>query len=177
MFHLPQPSMALNSHDVPPPDYHMFNTYKVSAETSPQHMLGWAARVATDVGGGLRCLVINSHGSPGKLHIGTGIRDAWPFGALSGKVTAIFIVACQIVDFGGGTFDDGNLFCGAVAKASGATVFCSTALQTTGAYWLIGLPFGAIDEYEGTVYRYKSDGSNEEVHNDDIREYVRKLTA
>lgn len=176
MFNLPQPSMALNSHDVPPPDYKMWNTYKVSANTTPEHMLGWIAKVAGDVRGGLRCVVFNSHGSPGKLHIGTGITPplAHLFTVLSGKVNTIFIVACEVAQIGSTSFD-GNLFCGAIAKASGATVFCSTALQSTGGYAIIGLPFGCIDEYEGIVYRYNRDGSNRAVDNDQIRRYLRRL--
>ncbi|MBI1748670.1 MAG: hypothetical protein HYR55_19105 [Acidobacteria bacterium] len=176
MFNLPQPSMALNSHDVPPPDYQMYNTYKVSADTAPEHMLGWTAKVGENVRGGLRCVVFNSHGSPGKLHIGTGITPPMAnlFKVLNGKVNTIFIVACEVAQIGATSFD-GNLFCGAIAKASGATVFCSTALQSTGGYAIIGLPFGQIDEYEGIVYRYKRDGSNKAVDNDYIRSYVRKL--
>jgi hypothetical protein len=168
--------MALNSHDVPPPDYKMWNTYKVSADTTPNHMLGWTAKVAGDVPGGLRCVVFNSHGGPGKLGIGTGITpvQANLFKVLSGKVNTIFIVACEVAQIGSTSFD-GNLFCGAIAKASGATVFCSTALQRTYLYPIIGLSFGCIDEYEGIVYRYNRDGSNRAVNNDYIRSYVRKL--
>ena len=102
MFNLPQPSMALNSHDVPPPDYKMWNTYKVSADTTPDHMLGWTAKVAGDVRGGLRCVVFNSHRWPGKLGIGTGITppQANLFKVLSGKVNTIFIVACEVAEKG-----------------------------------------------------------------------------
>ncbi len=182
MFKLPQPSMALNSHDVPPPDYKMDNSYKVSADTAPEHMLGWTAKVAEGLSGGLRCVVINSHGSPGKLHIGTGITPASVnvFNLLNGKVNTIFLVACEVASSGDGNgcgpgLFDGNLFCGAIAKACGATVFCSTALQSTGAYTVIGLPAGHIDEYEGSVYRYNRDGSNQLVSNDYITSYVRKL--
>ena len=139
-------------------------------------MLGWTAKVAGDVRGGLRCVVFNSHGWPGELGIGTGITppQASLFKVLSGKVNTIFIVACEVAEIGSTNFD-GNLFCGAIAKASGATVFCSTALQSPYLYPIIGLPFGSIDEYEGIVYRYNRDGSNRAVNNDYIRSYVRKL--
>lgn len=177
MFEIPQPSMALNSHDVPPPDYMMWNTYKVSASTSVENMIGWSATVAKGVSGGLKCLIINCHGSPGRLHIGTGIslRDAPVFGALKGRVNTIFIVACQIAQTGSGGALDGNLMCGAIAKAAGATVFCSTALQTTGLFTVIGLQDGTIDEYEGTILKYNSSGSNAPVTNAYLTSYVRNL--
>jgi hypothetical protein len=177
MFDIPQPSMVLNSHDVPPPDYQMWNSYKVAADTTPEHMMGWTAAVAKDVKGGLRCLVINCHGAPGRLSIGTGIgiREAPAFKSLKGKVNTIFIVACEIAAIEGKGLLDGNMMCGAIAKASGATVFCSTALQSTGLYDLIGLPSGTIDEYEGTVFRYNPNGSNKVVTNAYITTYVRNL--
>jgi hypothetical protein len=43
---VPFPHMALNSHNVPPPDYLMFNTWKVAASTTVSHMIGWTAKVA-----------------------------------------------------------------------------------------------------------------------------------
>jgi hypothetical protein len=177
MFEIPQPSMALNSDNVPPPDYEMYNSYKVAADTSPEHMIGWTATVAKGVEGGLRCLVFNSHGSPGTLHIGTGIRlaDAAVFSALKGYVNTIFIVACRIAQTGSGGAFDGNLLCGAIAKAAGATVFCSTAYQSTGAYTVLGLPGGTIDEYEGVILKYSSNGSNKAVTNSYITSYVRNL--
>ena len=65
-------------------------------------MLGWTAKVAGDVRGGLRCVVFNSHGWPGKLGIGTGITppQANLFKVLSGKVNTIFIVACEVAEKG-----------------------------------------------------------------------------
>lgn len=177
MFEIPQPSMALNSHDVPAPDYRMWNTYKVAKDTSPGHMLGWTSAVARGAAGGLRCLVINSHGSPGRLHIGTGIdrSQANTFRLLKGMVNTIFIVACEIAAIGGKGCLDGNMMCGAIAQASGATVFCSTALQSTGLYTYLSLPIGTIDEYEGTVLQYNRDGSNKVVSNSYITSYVRNL--
>jgi hypothetical protein len=177
MFDIPQPSMVLNSHDVPPPDYQMWNSYKVAADTTPDHMIGWTAAVAKSVNRGLRCLVINCHGVPGELQIGTGIvlSEAAAFRALKGLVNTIFIVACEVAAIQGRGPLDGNLLCGAIAKAAGATVFCSTALQSTGLYTLIGLPSGTIDEYEGTVLRYNANGSNKVVSNAYITSYVRNL--
>ena len=51
---VPFPHMALNSHNVPPPDYLMFNTWTVAASTTVSHMIGWTAKVAGGVPGGYR---------------------------------------------------------------------------------------------------------------------------
>lgn len=179
MFNLPHYSMALNSHNVPPPDFKLFNSYKVGKETPVSHILAWTAKVADEIDGGLRCLVINCHGDPGALHLGTGILPphASMFKVLRGKVNTILITACSVASASAGcsVLFDGNLFCGAIAKFSGATVFCSSALQTPGMHELIGLPAGCIDEYEGVVYRYNPDGACKAVSNDQIRSHIRKL--
>src|SRR4051794_12556956 len=97
--------MALNSHDVPPPDYRMWNTYKVDQNHSPAHIAGWSSVVAAgSPAGKLKSMVLNSHGSPGRLHIGTGfgLADAAQFSKVNGLVHSIFIVACQIAMIGGG---------------------------------------------------------------------------
>ena len=177
MFEIPQPSMVLNSHDVPPPDYKMWNSYKVAEDTSPEHMIGWTATVAKGARGGLRCLIINSHAVPGEIQIGTGITldDAPVFRSLKGLVNTIFIVACEVAQTGSGGRLDGNLMCGAIAKAAGATVFCSTALQSTYIFAAFGIADGLIDEYEGTILKYSSNGSNKAVTNAYITSYVRNL--
>ncbi len=172
MITIPQPAMALNAVDVPGPPYKMWNTYHVPSTHTADHILGWTATVAKGAPGGkLRALVINCHGYTSKkiggygLNLGTGIRrgDTPLFGRLRGLVDEIYIIACQAARIGvptgpGSTVDgDGNLFCCEIAKSSGATVYASTANQSTG-LWL-GIPFGRIDGWEGQVYRYNPDGS------------------
>jgi hypothetical protein len=175
MFEIPQPSMALNAANVPPPDYRMWNTYKVAADDESTHVIGWASVVAKSLDSGLKCLVLNSHGIPGKLLMGNGIdlSDAGLFSQMNGKVNSIFIVACQVAKSQGSV--DGNLLCTGIAKAAGAHVFCSTDFQSTGLYGLIGLPVGTIDEYEGPIRRYDPDGSIKVVSNDDITTWLRNL--
>lgn len=157
---LKQPSMALNAQGVPGPDYHMWNTWQVPSSTPPAHILDWTATVAKGATGGrLNAVVINCHGSPAFLGLGTGIR--WPevplFKRLSGLVDEIYLVACSVVSFSGP--GDGNLFCGAIAKAAQADVYASNHTQNTGLYFKI--PYGKIDGYEGKVWKWHSDGSNE----------------
>jgi ribosomal protein L35AE/L33A len=179
MFDIPQPSMALNSHNVPPPDYRMWNTRKVDSNVRASDLISNIASVADSATGGyLRCLVINCHGNAGILSLGTGIgRGETPlFTALAGKVHTIMIVACDVAQIGqANTWKDGNLFCGEIAKNSGAYVFASTALQSPYLYSLIGLPVNQVDEYEGAVYRYDPSFSNRQVDNPYVQRWMYNL--
>ena len=66
--------MALNSHNVPPPDYKMYNSWKVSASDPPAFMISQIASIAAGLSTKKwETVIFNSHGSPGKIHIGTGI--------------------------------------------------------------------------------------------------------
>ena len=160
MITLDQPSMALNAENVPGPDYHMWNTWRVSSAEAPAHILDWVATVATTAPGGtLNALVFNCHGSPAHLSLGTGFGWAQIpfFSSLSGLVNDIYLVACEVVSFSGP--GDGNLFCGAIAKAAQANVYASNATQNTGLWpWI---PYGQIDGFEGNVWKWHPDGSNE----------------
>jgi len=122
--------------------------------------LNWSATVAKGATGGkLNSLVINCHGRSAFLSLGTGI--GWPqvplFSCLSGLVDEIYLVACEVVSFTGTS--DGNLFCGAIAKAAKTNVYASNHTQNTGA-WL-RIPYGKIDGFEGKVWKWYPDGSNE----------------
>jgi hypothetical protein len=159
LINIPQPAMGLNAFNVPGPHYKMWNTWEISGTEPVDHILDWTATVAKGCADGrLKALVINCHGSPAHLHLGAGI--GWTeiplFAKLNGRVNSIWIVACQVVSFTGP--GDGNLFCGAMAKNSGAYVYASNKKQTTGLW--PSVPYGAIDGYEGTVWRWNPDGSN-----------------
>jgi hypothetical protein len=155
--------MAINADDSPGPSYKMWNTRSVTRRDDPIWVMRNVASVARAASGGkLRALVINCHGSAARLGLGTGISrsNTNVFDEVKGLVGEIYIIACETAYIQGpGSSFDGNLFVGEIAKASGATVYASTASQNTGA-WL-GIPFGLIDGFEGAVYRYKPDGSNE----------------
>lgn len=95
----PFPHMVLNSHNVPPPDYQMFNSWKVSKGDTPSFMVSQIRDIATGAPDGkLQTVIFNSHGSPGKIHIGTGITitNAPLFTKLKGGVVQIWIVACEV---------------------------------------------------------------------------------
>jgi hypothetical protein len=151
--------MALNAVNVPGPDYKMWNTWQVPKTKTPAEILNWVAAVAKGAGGGrLNALVINCHGSPARLGIGTGIgwSEVNSFKLISGLLDDIYIVACNVVSFSGAR--DGNLFCSEIAKSAGANVFASNATQSTGLW--PALPYGKIDGYEGQVWKWFPNGSN-----------------
>ena len=166
MITLSQPSMALNAKDVPGPNYKMWNTWNdIPSTEDPGHILGWVGKVAKGAPGGrLNALVFNCHGNHAYLYMGTGIgwTQVGLFSLLldsSGKglVDEIYLVACEVVSFSG--TGDGNLFCGAIAKKAQAYVYASSADQSTGLWPYI--PYGKIDGFEGKVWKWHPDGSNE----------------
>ena len=174
MIKIQQPSMALNSHDVPGAGYRMWNTWNVPANDNPDHILGWCATVASSAPGGyLRCLIINCHGFYNNtsrsgtggygLSIGTGILRSHTskFSLLRGKVANIWITACgtaRISPTDAGGNGDGNLFCSEIARASGAYVVAATTHQVPGIEGGFWMPQNYIDDFEGLVLRYNPSG-------------------
>jgi len=163
LIRIPQPAMALNADDSPGPAYKMWNTRSVTRKDDARWLMKNVASVARSASGGrLKALVINCHASAGRIGLGTGVSQANAdvFDEIRGLVDDIYIVACEVAYImAPGTSTDGNLFVCAVAKAAAANVYASTASQNTGAWPYI--PFGYIDGFEGKVYKYKPDGSNE----------------
>lgn len=152
---VPFPHMVLNAHDVPPPDYDMFNSWKVAQSESVDHMLDWIATVAKGAPNGkLATLIFNSHGQPGKILIGQGIdlNSLKSFSKLKGLVLQIWIIACTVSKGSG----FGRIFCGDMAKASGAYVTAAVRNQSTGQ--TAKFPYGMVDEWEGEVYMFNPDG-------------------
>jgi len=178
VFEIPQPSMALNSHNVPPPDFRMWNTRKVTSDVPPSDLMSNIASVADSAKDNyLRCVVFNSHGSAGYLAIGTGIQkhDAHVFSALTGKVRTIVITACDVGAIVS-PWEDGNLFCCAIAKSAATYVFASTALQVPGGFYTrFGLPVNMIDEFEGDVFRWSPDGSCRQVDNGYVQRWMQHM--
>ena len=162
---VPFPHMCLNSHNVPPPDYQMMNTWKVAASESPGKIVGWIAQVAAGAPGGkLATVIFNSHGIPSGILMGSGIRrpDTGLFSALRGLVDRIWIVACRVALIQNATGPgstapgDGNLFCCELAKASGAYVTASTTWQRVDRN---DIPPGYIDGWEGAALTYGPEGN------------------
>ncbi|NJM13375.1 MAG: hypothetical protein HC889_17230 [Synechococcaceae cyanobacterium SM1_2_3] len=98
-----QPSLVLHSHDVPGYKYKMWATWNVPDKMPVSTLVDWIIW-AIDHSPNLRLdnVVINCHGSPGYLHIGSGIgvNNLDPFTRLrnKGAIGTIWIVACQVSD-------------------------------------------------------------------------------
>ena len=164
MIKVPFPHMVSNAHNVPGEEYEMWNTWRVPRSKSADHMIDWIATVAQNAPDGkLSTVIFNAHGKPGKIKIGQGITrdDVTKFSRLKGLVDRIWIVACKVARIAGaGSITDGNYFCYRLAQESGAYVKASTATQTgiTDLPIIDSIPFGYIDDWEGTVFRWRPTG-------------------
>lgn len=177
MIEIPQPSIALNSHDVPGTKYEMTDTWDVPATETARSILRKTAVLSICAAAdGLKCLIINSHGRYGKginsdgstklistggfgLSLGMGITlgNVNEFSQLRGMVKCIIIVACGAAYTTiAGTNGDGALLCGEIAKASGAYVIAPKTVQIER---IIKMPKNHIDNFEGVVCRYNPAGS------------------
>jgi hypothetical protein len=165
MFVLEQPSMALNDTRL-----NVKVSMKISRTVTPNEsissILGAVVKEAkAQPGGRLKNLVFNCHGNPGELIMGCGVinnlTDRFKMLAPDDKplVERIYLRSCEvarIVNPGSGT--DGNLFCSAIAKYARCIVIASTSVQST---WYGGetLPYGCLDEFEGTELHYGPKGN------------------
>jgi hypothetical protein len=173
MITLSEPHMALNAkYDKRPlVPYNMGNNMEVTSKHEPVNVMAWVATVAKGSDGGkLNALVINCHGRPGALDLGTSItslEDAKCFAKLQGLVNDIFLISCAVAGVrkskDGTEMVEGISFCCEIAKQAKARVFASGKAQslTMGeakAAVNQGLPKGQIDEFETPAYIFHSDG-------------------
>lgn len=162
MISVPYPHMALNSHDVPGIEYKMMNTWKVPQSTTVDQMIEWIAKVARGAPGGcLSTLIFNSHGEPGRIKIGQHItrEHVGKFAVFKneGLVERIWIIACKVARIGkAGSIEDGNYFCYRLAQEAGTFVKAGSANQTP--HYIFDVPYGHIDDWEGTVYSWNPKG-------------------
>lgn len=170
------PHMGIN--DARAPVYvQMWNTWRVAAADTPQHIVDWTRQVALGAPGGkLKEIVISCHGAPGFLQLGTGIGLAQVplFQAWRGLVEKVWIRACLVGRIvgadtpgqGDGAFisalslsGDGHRFCSELARALQCYLVVGTELQTSGRYsTTTPVPYGQLDTYEGLVLSYHADG-------------------
>lgn len=161
MITIEQQAMALNAADISR-RYQMWNTWDLSATETVSHIFEWVRSVASGATGGkLKNLVINCHGAPGYLAMGTGgLRRSnvgW-FRQWRDKIEKIWLTACQPGFIQApGKASDGNLFVGEIAKEANCYVVASTETQVFRANHTY--PYGQIDSYEGLVLSYAPDGS------------------
>lgn len=191
MIEIPQPSIALNSHDVPGTKYEMWETWNVPASASADWIVSFSSVLAAGAGeDGVKCLVINCHGYYRKgvnesgnerlistggfgFKIGQGIdyANADLFSQLRGKVKCIIIVACgtAYVTNAKKSQGDGETLCSKIARAANAYVIAPRIAQAS---TLRKLPQNHIDNFEGEVVRFNRAGVI-----DDYRFLGRKLIS
>lgn len=167
MIEIPQPALALNSHDVPQPILRMWNFGVVPASNSPVTIMGWIQHVAASAPNRrLKSLVLNCHGigRSGQLgyglSIGTGINHAnvHSFNLINGLVETIYITACGASHIARGATPggsgDGHYLISSIAREAGAMVVAATELQLPAP----AIPTNFIDSYEGLVTIYNKFG-------------------
>lgn len=167
MIMMEQPSFCINSHDVPGPHYSMWQTVEAPEGTTAYQT---AAQIAAmnnaalaSEGSPLRNIIINCHGSSGRLLIGGQGKDAIDIDDVgcfqllkSLNVGTIWLVACQAAKG-----ETGQKFCQALATFAGTQVIASDEFQEVTAWqtylYYTGLS-GQIDDFEGTVYSFTPTG-------------------
>lgn len=164
MIKMKSPSLAINSCDVPGPNYRMWETVNAKEGMTPAMLLNEIVRVnrlaLEHEQTQLLNIVINCHGSPGRLYIGGGksapldVGNVGIFSVLKPRnIGTIWLVACNAAQGSAG-----KQFCQTLATICGTQVIASDATQDVGvwgAFRIIqGGGRGQIDEYEGTVYSF-----------------------
>lgn len=167
MIKVPFPHMALNAHNAPGVEYKMWNTWKVPKDTPIAEIVSWVATVARNAPGQkLETLIINAHGNSAYVGIGAGIPmskvglfNVWKY---EGLVNRIWLVVCKValIEKAGDEKKDGNWFCYRLAQESGAFVTASKNRQIgeIDIPFIDDLPYGYIDNWEGTVYTWNPKG-------------------
>ncbi|MCB1826598.1 MAG: hypothetical protein KDJ54_19270 [Candidatus Competibacteraceae bacterium] len=167
MITIDQPAMTLNSKVTPPiARYQMWNSWDIDGTHTIAHIVAWVATVARGAPGGkLKNLVIQCHGSPGYIYLGTGSfnrTNVSTMNSWAGLIEKIWVVACRPAYIDptcgptGFCASDGNLLISEMARAAQCYVVASTETQ-----WNIAktYPFGKIPSYEGLVLSYGPQGN------------------
>lgn len=177
MIRLAEPHMALNALETDTtlkkkmgPLYKMRATVAVPDTWTPRQIVDQIVATAQSAPGRrLAAVVLNSHGLFRNTHehgyaggfgigLGTGIRtaDAPLFKNLRRYVDEIYITGCEIArtTYAAGV-GDGKLLCSELARNADAYVYASDARQKT----LVIAPYGCIDGFEGSVFRWGRNGA------------------
>jgi hypothetical protein len=178
MIRMQQPSISINSHDVPGPYYRMWKTIEAPEGTTASDVarmiesanISALLREETP----LRNIILNCHGFPGGLRMGGADKPAIDksnvgvFGNLKHyNVGTIWLVACRAAL---GTA--GQDFCQTLAKVANTIVIASDDYQDVGVWGtyriVVGGLSGNIDEYEGTVYGFTPAGMSRDIDPEDF---------
>jgi len=170
MIRLEQPALALNSYDVPGYKYKMqFTTNLPQTATVYNVVAQILLAIKNAAGNHLENVVINCHGSPGHLYVGeNNTIDSQNVGIMKllknggAKIGTIWLVACEVAGYPKSIVQIGSYFCAELAKAAGCYVVASEQLQYVNPGLYLRLcPDNCIDDYEGVVYRWDANGTQE----------------
>lgn len=179
---IPQPSMVVASdkayqyalptghHVTATRRYRMWQTWdEIKDDVPVSHIVDWVAHVATGAPDHyLRVVILTAHGQGGWLALGRGVeegicmKDVPLFAKWRNKVANIWIIACSTAYKMPDPKYDGNLFCSALAKTTGAYVVASLDSQV-GELGPV-LPWGCVDHWEGLVHRYEPEHGSVDWH-------------
>ena len=159
MIKLRQPSLVLHSCDVPGYKYRMWQSWTMPKAATPQDVVNWIIYARNHTPELiLSNVVINCHGSAGKLYVGGSGQQTINnynvelFSQLRTiDLGTIWLVACKVANTGPGKY-----FCEHLAQIAGCSVVAADASQyvETGS-----CPYGCVDNYEGHTYEF--DGAGE----------------
>jgi hypothetical protein len=170
MIMMEQPSISINSHDVPGPNYKMWRTIVAPESTDATAVVRMIERHNVEAVSAkkspLRNIIINCHGLEGggrlsvggEGHVGIHQGNVGMFASLRPlNVGTIWLVACQAA-----AGPNGMSLCRAMAQNAGTIVIAGDEDQELGVWgtyrYYVGLS-GQIDDYEGTVYAFWPNGS------------------
>jgi len=157
MITINQPAIALNDVRVKT-SYWMRGTQSIEENESCVRIFERVVQFAKAEDDGKINVVINCHGTPGRLQIGQGVgrSDLPMFSLWYGIVEKIWITSCGVgfID-SEGSETDGNYFCSQMAKWANCYVVAPTETQFSEEKIY---PFGEIDSFEGLVLSYGPKG-------------------
>jgi hypothetical protein len=162
-----QPSLVINSDDVPGPNYRMQYTWNAPEGITTTSVVNRIIEAGNDItpygSSGVKALpnvIINCHGDPGKLYVG-GVKKApitlADVGAFSKiydthriSIGTMWLVACEAAR--GAT---GKQFCGQLAMKAKCNVVASDEDQEVElSYILFSHNIFTIDDFEGNVFLF-----------------------
>jgi Domain of unknown function (DUF4347) len=167
MISLTQPALALSSFDAPGYEFNMWRTWKMPKSAKSRDVIYWisyACDIAPELM--LKHVVLNTHGYDGGIVTGKGgsvnESNVMDFSPLRAKdIGTIWLLGCEVAATG-----KGLRFCSQIAKIAGCDVIAGDVTQES---WnavagTVFMPSGNIDDYEGNVYRFGPDGSQEAIY-------------
>ena len=156
MIRLEKYSLALNAVKVPGPNYRMDETVKMTETATAFDVINHILTAVSNTDNlKINNVVIYCHGSPGCIHLGEKsyirMEHVGLFNMVKSYIGTIWITGCQV--------GSGANFCSQLAMTTNCSVVAADVLQYINpGYYLRLFPQNCIDEFEGTAYKWDSDG-------------------